>query len=94
MIEFLVRPGTQSGPKLLQPFRTYHDPAASDFVSDILKLIDAGKTVILDLGNATDKLQWHFSDMLSSVVFAHQEHKFVTNTLSQHFVQLYFRGGT
>ncbi len=28
--------------------------------------------------------------MLSSAVFAHQENKFVTNALSQHFAQLYF----
>lgn len=90
LIEFLVRPGSQSGPKLLQPYRSYHDPNAGDFLAEIAKLLDAGRTVILDLGNAPDALRRYFADMLSSVVFAHQEQKFVSNKLENHFVQLYF----
>jgi len=53
-------------------------------------LLDNGKTVILDLGNATDELRRYFADMLSRAVFGHQEHKFVSNKLDDHFVQLYF----
>ena len=90
LIEFLVRPGNQSGPKLLQPYRAYHDSTAGDFKREIVGLLDEGKTVILDLGNAPDKLRRHFSDMLSAEVFAQQEEKFVSNTLEGHFVQLYF----
>jgi DNA helicase HerA-like ATPase len=68
----------------------YHAPDASDFIKDILALLDAGKTVILDLGNATDELRRYFADMLSLAVFGHQERKFVSNKLGDHHVQLYF----
>ncbi len=90
LVEFLVRPGNQSGPKLLQPYRAYHDPNAGDILADIIALLDSGKTVILDLGNAPDALRRYFADMLSRTVFAHQEKKFVSNALGTHFVQLYF----
>src|SRR5262249_55113929 len=40
-----------TGPFILQPFRKFHDPKAGDFVEEIIKLLDGGKTVILDLGN-------------------------------------------
>jgi len=53
-------------------------------------LLDEGKSVILDLGNATDEIRRYFSDMLSRAVFNHQERKFVTNSLGNRFVQLYF----
>jgi DNA helicase HerA-like ATPase len=53
-------------------------------------LIDKGQTVILDLGNATDEVRRYFSDMLSRAIFQHQENKFVSNKLSDHFVELYF----
>lgn len=68
----------------------YHAPDAGDFIADILTLLDAGKTVILDLGNATDQIRRYFADMLSKAVFSHQERKFVGNNLGGHFVQLYF----
>jgi hypothetical protein len=68
----------------------YHAPNAGDFINEILQALDAGKTVILDLGNATDQIRRYFSDMLSKAVFSHQEKKFVSNALGQHFIQLYF----
>src|SRR5262249_39005129 len=68
----------------------YHSPRASDFIDEILKLVDNGRTVILDLGNATDQIRRYFSDMLSRAVFGHQQTKFVSNTLGAHYVQLYF----
>jgi len=52
--------------------------------------LDAGLTVILDLGNATDEIRRYFSDLLSRAVFGHQETKFVNSSLGNHFLQLYF----
>src|SRR5207253_1239588 len=73
-----------------RPYASYHAANAGDFIADILKLLDGGKTVILDLGNATNELRRYFADMLSQAVFGHQEQKFVSNTLGGRFVQLYF----
>ena len=89
LLEFLS-PSSGSGPTILKPYSEYHAPNAGDFIADILKLLDTGKTVILDLGNATDTLRRYFADMLSRAVFGHQEKKFVSNTLGSHHVQLYF----
>jgi hypothetical protein len=90
LLDFLNPPGISSGPSILRTYRAYHAPDAGDFIEDILKLLDVGKTVILDLGNATDEIRRYFSDMLSRAVFGHQEKKFVSNSLGEHFVQLYF----
>lgn len=89
MLEFL-NPSTGSGPTILRGYINYHSPKAGDFVSEILGLLNSGKTVILDLGNATDQIRRYFSDMLSRSVFAEQERKFVSNQLSSRYVQLYF----
>lgn len=89
MLDFL-NPASGSGPTILSPYANYHDPNANHFTADILKLLDAGKTVILDLGNATDKFRRYFADMLSKEVFSHQERRFVENRLGNHFIQLYF----
>jgi hypothetical protein len=89
LLDFL-NPATGSGPSILRAYRGYHSPNAGDFISDILTLLDTGYTVILDLGNATDEIRRYFSDMLSWAVFGHQERKFVSSTLGDHFVQLYF----
>ena len=63
---------------------------AGDFVNEIIGHIDAGKTVILDLGNANPEVMQYFSDELSKAVFNHQVDKFSNNRLGNHFVQLYF----
>jgi len=89
LLEFL-NPASGSGPIVLRGYKNYHAPNAGDFQVDILALLDAGKTVILDLGNATDEIRRYFSDMLSRTVFGHQEQKFVNNKLGNHYVQLYF----
>lgn len=89
LLEFLS-PSSGSGPVVLRGYKEYHAPNAGDFVAEILRHLDAGKTVILDLGNATDEIRRYFSDMLSRAVFGNQEHKFVSNALGNHFVQLYF----
>lgn len=89
LLEFLS-PASGTGPAILSPYKHYHSAQAGDFVDEILKLLDLGKTVILDLGNATDQIRRYFSDMLSRAVFGHQELKFVTNALANHYIQLYF----
>jgi hypothetical protein len=89
LLEFL-NPASGTGPALLSPYKQYHSPSAGDFIDEILKLLDAGRTVLLDLGNATDEIRRYFADMLSRAVFSHQERKFVSNTLGNRFVELYF----
>jgi hypothetical protein len=89
LIEFL-NPSSGTGPGVLRSYINYHAPNAGDFVTNILNLLDSGRTVILDLGNATDEIRRYFSEMLSRAVFAHQEKKFVGNNLSNHYIQLYF----
>lgn len=85
-----LQPALGGGPRILQPFRQYHDPKAGNFVEEIVAYLDEGKTVILDLGNASDEIRTYFSDLLSRAVFNHQEQKFTSNRLGDHFIQLYF----
>ncbi|TNJ54099.1 DUF87 domain-containing protein [Paenibacillus hemerocallicola] len=89
LLDFLS-PATGSGPSVLRDYIKYHSPRAGDFLKEILALLDMGKTIILDLGNATDEIRRYFSDMLSRAIFAHQEQKFVTNSLNNHYIQIYF----
>lgn len=90
LLEFLKPSGTGSGPSVIGPYRQYHAPNAGNFQGEILTLLDQGKTIILDLGNATDSVRKYFSNMLSTAVFNAQETKFVSNTLGSRYVQLYF----
>lgn len=89
LLEFL-NPSTGSGPTILRAYISYHAANAGDFITEILELLDRGKTVILDLGNATDEVRRYFSDMISKSVFSHQEKKFVGNLLGDDYIQLYF----
>lgn len=89
LLEFL-NPATGSGPIVLRAYIGYHAANAGNFQSEILKLLDGGQTVILDLGNATDSIRRYFSNMLSTAVFRAQETKFVINALGDRYVQLYF----
>ena len=89
LLDFLA-PAIGGGPRMLRPFMLYHDPQAGNFVQQILSQLDSGKTVILDLGNATDEIRRYFSDLLSRAVFSHQEQKFTANNFNGHFIQLYF----
>lgn len=91
ILNFLKPTSTVSaGPGILQGLRIYHDKGATNFVSEILKELDSGKTVILDLGNANEVVMRYFSRELSKAVFAHQTDKFTNNRLKDHYVQLYF----
>ena len=89
LLNFL-RPKSGSGPVAIQSFRNYHDPYASDVVIEIIGELDNGKTVILDLGSAPDKIRRYFSDMICRAVFKRQEDKFTSDELKNHYVQLYF----
>ncbi|MGC1132126.1 MAG: DUF87 domain-containing protein [Nitrososphaeraceae archaeon] len=79
-----------TGPGIIQGFRKYHDPKAGDFVEEIIKLLDNGQTVILDLGNAPPEVMEYFSVHLSKAIFHHQVEKFSNNALGNHYLQLYF----
>lgn len=89
---YFLKPSStvSAGPALLQILRRYHDLKAGNFVSEILKELDEGKTVILDLGNANEEVMQYFSRELSTAVFRHQTNKFANNELGDHFIQLYF----
>lgn len=90
ILDFLFPKSGGAGPAILRAYHSYHDANATDFTKDILDYLDDGQTVILDLGNAQDTIRQYFSNILSAAVFAHQEEKFVSDTLYHHFVQLYF----
>lgn len=90
LLDFLAPPPGRTGPAILRAYKQFHSPRADHFIREILDLLDKGQTVILDLGNATDAIRRYFADMLSRAVFGHQEEKFVSNSLNNHFVQLYF----
>ncbi len=83
-------PKTGTGPKILANYRNYHSPNADDFVKNICESLNNGRTVILDLGNATDTIRKYFSDLLSKEIFNMQEKKFVGNKLDDNYIQLYF----
>lgn len=89
LLDFLS-PSSGAGPSVLRPYISYHASDAGNFIDEILNFLDEGKTVILDLGNATDQIRRYFADMLSRAVFSHQETKFVENNLGNKFIQLYF----
>ncbi|MFJ3057599.1 ATP-binding protein [Herbaspirillum sp. NPDC087042] len=78
------------GPYFLRECLQFHSANASDFLHDTLRAIDTGKTVIIDLGAANERIVRYFSRIISTAVFQQQEHKFITNTLAGRFVQIYF----
>ena len=90
LLEYLEPQSGRSGTTLIQPYRTYHDQNAGNFVKEILIHLDDGKTVILDLGNANPEVMEYFSKELSMAVFRHQVDKFSNDRLGKHYIQLYF----
>lgn len=89
LLEFL-KPSVGAGVRVIQPYRMYHDPNAGNLFQEIIQLVDKGRTVILDLGNANPEVMSYFAEELSREVFNHQVAKFTNNNLGDHFVQLYF----
>jgi hypothetical protein len=89
MARFLV-PKSSAGPFVLRSCVPFHSPIAQDFVVEVLAALAEGKTVIIDLGGANEQIVRYFSKTLSTAVFQAQEAKFVSNTLNESFVQIYF----
>jgi DNA helicase HerA-like ATPase len=89
LLNFL-KPNVGAGPRIIYPYRIYHDANAGNIFKEIINEIDSGKTVILDLGNADPRIMTYYSEELSWEVFRHQTVKFTTNRLKNHYVQLYF----
>lgn len=90
LLRFVAPNPGRSGPAKLAKYRPYHDPKATDFMTEIIGFLTAGKTVILDLGNASEELVKYFSDTLSRQVFAVQQDRFANNALNDKYVQIYF----
>lgn len=90
ILEILEPQPGRSGIIILLPFRMYHDQNAGNYKKDVITLLDKGQTVILDLGNANEEVVRYFSRQLSEAVFYHQMDKFTSNSLGDHFIQIYF----
>jgi DNA helicase HerA-like ATPase len=90
ILEMLEPQPGRSGFVILRRFRELHDQSAGNYREEVIKLLDQGKTVILDLGNANEELVSYFSRQLSEAVFYHQMDKFTANNLGNHFIQVYF----
>ncbi|CAN1495550.1 Helicase HerA, central domain containing protein [Burkholderiaceae bacterium] len=89
MARFLS-PNTSDGPFVLRPCMPFHAPMADGFTDEILQALHVGKTVIVDLGGANEKIIRYFAKTLSVAVFHAQEQKFVNNALNDRYVQIYF----
>lgn len=90
ILEILEPQPGRSGTIIFLPFRVYHDQNAGNYKENIIRLLDEGQTVILDLGNANEEIVAYFSRQLSEAVFYHQMEKFTNNQLENHYIQLYF----
>jgi hypothetical protein len=82
--------GNGQGPYQLRLCLPYHSPVAEDFSQDIVQSLDEGKTVIIDLSNAPERVVRYFAQRLCLAIFAAQEQKFNRNALSGRYVQIYF----
>ena len=89
LMRFLCAEGGQ-GPYQLRTCLPYHSPIAEDFTQHILSTLDEGRTVIIDLSNAPDRVVRYFAQKLCLAIFAEQEHKFKLNALKGRYVQIYF----
>ena len=79
-----------TGPYVLRSCLAYHSSAADHFIASILQALDDGKTVILDMGAAAERIVRYFSRVISQAVFHHQEARFITGSLGNRFVQIFF----
>jgi len=75
---------------LLRPCVLFHSPRASHFTEDILQALDQSKTVIINLSSARESILRYFAKSICTSIFHEQERKFVSNTLGNQFVQVYF----
>jgi hypothetical protein len=81
MIEILC--GSGHAIDLLRPCMSFHSPSVGNFTQDILLALDESKTVIV-------KLLRYFARSICTSLFHEQERKFVSNSLKNQFVQVYF----
>jgi hypothetical protein len=75
---------------LLRPCTQFHSGDAGNFTVDILQALDKGKTVIINLGSARERILRYFARSICTSIFQEQERKFVTNSLNGRYVQVYF----
>jgi hypothetical protein len=88
-MQFLCNSSGQ-GPYQLRACLPYHSPEAEDFVQNILQSLDEGRTVIIDLSGAPERVVRYFAQRLCLAIFAAQEHKLNQNALKGRYVQIYF----
>jgi len=67
-----------SGPKKITPFKDYHDPRGSNLAESIVKEVEQGKTVLIDLAQADQQVSQFYTEMLVKAVLARQMEKFAT----------------
>lgn len=79
-----------SGFRKFVPFRRYHAPRSGLLLSEVLKALDDGRIVIIDLSNAARELVRFFGDLVAKAIFSHQMSKLTENKLGNHYVQFYF----
>jgi hypothetical protein len=89
LMRFLCADGGQ-GPDQLRSCLPYHSPIAEDFMQQILSALDEGRTAIIDLSNAPDRVVRYFAQKMCLAIFATQEHKFNKNRLAGRYIQIYF----
>jgi hypothetical protein len=89
LMRFLCAEGGQ-GPYQLRSCLPYHSPIAEDFTQHILSSLDEGRTVIVDLSNAPDRVVRYFAQKMCMAIFAEQEHKFNLNSLAGRYIQIFF----
>lgn len=75
---------------LLRPCIEYHSAQATNFTAEILDALHEGKTVILNLSSARERILRYFARSICISIFHEQERKFVTNSLDGRYVQVYF----
>ena len=89
LMRFLCADGGQ-GPYQFRSCLPYHSPIAEDFTQHILSALDEGRTAIIDLSNAPDRVVRYFAQKMCLAIFAAQEHKFNKNSLAGRYIQIYF----
>lgn len=79
-----------SGTQYLIPFRQYHALDGSHVTRDIVKLVDDGKTVIVDLSNSDEEVARYYSKLITTAVLKTQVGKFSRQAFGDHSVLFYF----
>ena len=89
-LQMLLCERNGAGPFMLRSCLPYHSPEADHFIQNILLALDEGRTVILDMGAAAERIVRYFSRIICEAVFHHQEARFITGSLGNRFVQIFF----